>query len=112
MFANDEIVYSAPPADTKSKLSRRMAGRLEIPFLGRIPIDPQLMQACDAGDVYPGAYNRPETADAFRHTAERVLMLDSREKNGRNKRDSERSTDNANSNSCFRRQINPAFRPL
>lgn len=54
----------------------QMARQLEIPFLGRIPIDPQIMHACDTGGVYLGTYSRPETADAFRHAAERVLMLD------------------------------------
>jgi ATP-binding protein involved in chromosome partitioning len=55
----------------------QMASQLEIPFLGRIPIDPQIMHACDTGGVYLGTYSRSDTADAFRRAAERVLMLDS-----------------------------------
>jgi len=58
----------------------QMARQLEITFLGRIPIDPQIMHACDTGGVYLGTYSRPDTADAFRHAAERVLMLDSQRK--------------------------------
>jgi predicted Fe-Mo cluster-binding NifX family protein len=54
----------------------QMARQLEIPFLGRIPIDPQIMHACDTGGVYLGTYSRSETADAFRNAAERLLALD------------------------------------
>jgi hypothetical protein len=47
--------------------AEEMAARLEVPFLGRLPLDPEIARLCDAGDIesYP-----PET---FRPLAERII---------------------------------------
>jgi Mrp family chromosome partitioning ATPase len=41
--------------------SERMAARLGVPFLGRLPIDPGIALLCDAGriETYPGAMFQP-----------------------------------------------------
>ncbi|GAH44812.1 unnamed protein product, partial [marine sediment metagenome] len=39
-----------------------MAKQMGVPFLGRIPIDPQIVQACDAGKPYVSHYSRTPTA--------------------------------------------------
>jgi hypothetical protein len=46
-----------------------MAVQLGIPFLGRLPIDPEIARLCDAGRIedYPIA--------AFRPMAERIAAL-------------------------------------
>jgi ATP-binding protein involved in chromosome partitioning len=46
-----------------------VAARLGVPFLGRLPIDPQIAQLCDAGCVedYP--------AEAFQPMADRIVEL-------------------------------------
>jgi len=61
----------------KSGGGEQMAGQLGITFLGRIPIDPQIMNTCDTGGLYLNNYSRPQSADAFKRVAERVLMLES-----------------------------------
>ncbi|MCK4788537.1 MAG: P-loop NTPase [Desulfobacteraceae bacterium] len=53
-----------------------MARQLGIHFLGRIPIDPQIVHACDTGQLYVGNYSRNETAEALKKVTERILMLD------------------------------------
>jgi predicted Fe-Mo cluster-binding NifX family protein len=53
-----------------------MANQLGIRFLGRVPIDPRIVRACDAGKLYFGKDNRNETAKAFSQMTEAVLMLE------------------------------------
>ena len=46
-----------------------MAAQLDIPFLGRLPIDPEIARLCDAGRIedYP--------IHAFRPMAEQIVAL-------------------------------------
>ena len=43
----------------------KMAQEMNVPFLGRIPIDPAVAIACDAGQPFIYHYNRTETAKAM-----------------------------------------------
>jgi predicted Fe-Mo cluster-binding NifX family protein/MinD-like ATPase involved in chromosome partitioning or flagellar assembly len=54
----------------------RMAAQMGVPFLGRVPIDPNVVQACDAGVpvVQPGAEG--PTAEAFEAVVGPLLALD------------------------------------
>ena len=51
--------------------AEEMAGDLGIPFLGRLPIDPEIARLCDAGHIedYP--------IQTFKPTAERIVALTS-----------------------------------
>jgi len=49
-----------------------MAMSMNVPFLGRIPIDPQIVEACDSGQPYVDKYRQSQTARAFR---EAVTLL-------------------------------------
>jgi len=49
-----------------------MAREMEVPSLGRIPLDPQVVQASDAGQPFIYFYGKTETASAFRRLAEAV----------------------------------------
>jgi Mrp family chromosome partitioning ATPase/predicted Fe-Mo cluster-binding NifX family protein len=60
----------------KSGGGEEMARQLGIDFLGRIPIDPQIVQACDAGQPYAGNDNEDETARAFSQVTQSVLRLE------------------------------------
>jgi len=53
-----------------------MAGQMHVPFLGRIPIDPQIVQSCDAGKPFVYHYNQSQTAKAFEKTLNPILELD------------------------------------
>jgi predicted Fe-Mo cluster-binding NifX family protein len=53
----------------------RMAGEMGVPFLGRIPLDPQVGEACDAGTPYVQHFARTETAKAFEHVIQPILAL-------------------------------------
>ncbi|MBC8218356.1 MAG: P-loop NTPase [Planctomycetes bacterium] len=57
-----------------------MARQLGIHFLGRIPIDPQIVQACDTGQPYVSNDRRNETAKAFSQVTQHVLMLENQGK--------------------------------
>jgi ATP-binding protein involved in chromosome partitioning len=43
-----------------------MAQQMGVPFLGRIPIDPQIVQACDSGQPYVQYYSSSQAAQAFK----------------------------------------------
>jgi ATP-binding protein involved in chromosome partitioning len=49
-----------------------MATEMNVPFLGRIPIDPQIVEACDAGQPYVDMYRQSQAARAFQ---EAVTLL-------------------------------------
>ena len=57
----------------KSGGGERMAGQMDVPFLGRIPIDPQIVQACDSGRPYVQHFGSSQTAKMF-HEAIRPLL--------------------------------------
>jgi len=42
-----------------------MANEMHVPFLGRIPLDPQIVQACDSGRPFVYHYNQTQTAKVF-----------------------------------------------
>jgi len=60
----------------KSGGGQEMANQMNVPFLGRIPIDPQIVQSCDAGQPYVYHYSRSETAKAFKKAMQPLLELD------------------------------------
>jgi Mrp family chromosome partitioning ATPase len=53
-----------------------MARQMGVPFLGRIPIDPKIVEACDAGTPYILHYARTEAAKAFAQAIQPILELD------------------------------------
>ncbi len=53
-----------------------MANEMHVPFLGRIPIDPQIVQACDSGRPFVYHYNQSQTAKTFEKILEPILKLD------------------------------------
>jgi len=60
----------------KSGGGREMANQMNIPFLGRIPIDPQIVHACDSGQPYIRYYANSEAAKAFKPVIQSVLEID------------------------------------
>ncbi len=53
----------------------QMASEMKVPFLGRIPIDPAVGQACDDGKPFVDHYSRTETAQAFERIIAPILSL-------------------------------------
>ena len=53
-----------------------MAKQMGVPFLGRIPIEPQIVQSCDSGKPFLYHYNQNQTAKAFEKTLNPILELD------------------------------------
>ena len=53
----------------------RMASEMAVPFLGRIPIDPAIGEACDDGKPFIYHYSRTETAKAFERIIAPMLLL-------------------------------------
>jgi len=60
----------------KSGGGETMANQMNVPFLGRIPIDPQIVQACDSGRPFVHYYNKSQTAKAFEKLLNPILELD------------------------------------
>jgi predicted Fe-Mo cluster-binding NifX family protein len=53
----------------------RMAREMGVPVLGRVPIDPQIVEACDAGTPYLQACAGSPTAEALAAIVEPLLAL-------------------------------------
>jgi len=54
----------------------RMAGEMKVPFLGRIPIDPAIGQACDDGMPYVFQFPKTQAGKEFRKIIEPLLNLE------------------------------------
>ncbi|HCE43990.1 MAG TPA: ATP-binding protein [Lentisphaeria bacterium] len=57
-----------------------MAKEMKVPFLGRIPVDPAIGEACDSGNPFI-YYSKTETAKAFERAIEPILALSERDEN-------------------------------
>jgi len=53
-----------------------MAKQMGVPFLGQIPIDPQIVQSCDAGQPYVYHCSKSQTAKAFERVSNLIIELD------------------------------------
>jgi len=61
----------------KSGGGKDMAARMAVPFLGKIPIDPEVVRACDLGmPIVRSGDNQSETAEAFGPATRALLKLD------------------------------------
>jgi len=60
----------------KSGGGEQMAKQMNVPFLGRIPIDPQIVRACDSGQPYVQHYSSSQTAQAFKEAMLSLLELE------------------------------------
>ena len=56
----------------------KLASEMGVPFLGRIPIDPQVVEAGDSGRPFISSYPESETAKAFNEVMQPVLGRDSK----------------------------------
>jgi Mrp family chromosome partitioning ATPase/predicted Fe-Mo cluster-binding NifX family protein len=57
----------------KSGGGENMALAMSVPFLGRIPIDPQIVEACDSGQPYVDKYRQSQAAKAFSEAVARLV---------------------------------------
>lgn len=53
----------------------RMADEMNVPFLGAIPIDPQIAIACDDGQAFISAYASSPTAETMRKIIQSLVSL-------------------------------------
>ncbi len=54
---------------------KRMASEMGVPFLGQIPIEPQVTVCCDTGRPYIQAFPDSATSKAFRQAIKPILRL-------------------------------------
>ncbi len=57
-----------------------MASDMQVPFLGRIPLEPKIVEAGDSGKPYLEYYRESETAKAFNRVIEPLLTLNPQRK--------------------------------
>jgi Mrp family chromosome partitioning ATPase len=60
----------------KSGGGEQMARQMNVPFLGQIPIDPQIVRSCDSGQPYIQHYSSSQTAKAFKEAIATLFELD------------------------------------
>jgi ATP-binding protein involved in chromosome partitioning len=59
----------------KSGGGEKLAEDLKVPFLGKIPLDPQIVIASDAGEPYVYFYSKTRTAETFAKIVEKLLHI-------------------------------------
>ncbi len=64
----------------KSGGGESMATAMNVPFLGRIPIDPQIVEACDSGKPYIDSYRQSQAAQAFAKAVSLLVGQESRQR--------------------------------
>lgn len=60
----------------KSGGGERMSREMGVPFLGRVPIDPKMVDASDAGESYLAAYPDSPAASAFNRAVQPILNME------------------------------------
>jgi predicted Fe-Mo cluster-binding NifX family protein len=53
-----------------------MANEMQVPFLGYIPMDTQIVQSCDSGKPFVSQYKQSQTAKAFEKIISPVLEIE------------------------------------
>lgn len=72
--------FVCPKCGTRTNIfktggGKLMANDMGVPFLGRIPIGPEIVQACDDGKPYVNHYPNSETAKAFEKIIAPILEI-------------------------------------
>lgn len=67
----------APPEDSGTKTPQKMAIDFEIPYLGSIPMDPNMLSACESGCSFMEAYPESAAAGAFGSIVEKIVAATS-----------------------------------
>jgi len=57
----------------KSGGGEKMAADMNVPFLGRVPMDPEIARACDQGTPYISSFAESESAKAFSNALELLI---------------------------------------
>lgn len=60
----------------KSGGGEELARSMGVPFLGKIPMDPKIVQVCDSGEPFVSHYAKTDTAKAFENILKPVLEMD------------------------------------
>ena len=73
--------FVCPQCGTKTDIFKTgggkvMADDMGVPFLGSIPIDPRIVEACDGGRPYVEHYADSETAKAFERIVSPILEME------------------------------------
>jgi MinD superfamily P-loop ATPase len=55
---------------------KRMARDMGVPFLGSIPMDPKIAEACDSGQAFVRHYAATPTAEIMRKIIQPIAALD------------------------------------
>ncbi|MBN1764337.1 MAG: Mrp/NBP35 family ATP-binding protein [Sedimentisphaerales bacterium] len=59
--------------------AEEMARQMEVPFLGRLPIEPQITQSCDEGTPFIYHYGQTETAKIFETIMQPIMSMQTNE---------------------------------
>ena len=77
--------FVCPKCTTKSMIfapssggAEKMAGEMNVPFLGAVPIDPRIAKSCDLGEDLLEEFQDSPAVQSLRNIAERVVEFCSR----------------------------------
>lgn len=63
----------SPPLDTGGKTPAQMAADFGVPYLGSIPMDPNMLSACERGCSFLEAFPDSAASGAFEEIVQKVV---------------------------------------
>ena len=68
------MVMSGKGGVGKTSVAANLAMAMNIPFLGRIPLDPKMVQCADAGESYMEKYPDSEVTKAYNQVVAKIMQ--------------------------------------
>jgi nitrogenase subunit NifH len=66
------------PENTSNNTPQGMAQKFSVPYLGKLPMDPNMMRACEEGKSFLELFPDSTAASAFREVVNRLVMITDR----------------------------------
>jgi Flp pilus assembly CpaE family ATPase len=74
LFLKAKVFAPAEDSTGKTATPLKMATDFEIPYLGSIPMDPNMLAACESGLSFLEAHPGSAAAGAFRSIVEKIVV--------------------------------------
>jgi hypothetical protein len=70
----ESALFKLPAGDSEHS-PMGMAQRFQVPYLGKLPMDPNMMRACEEGKSFLELFPDSTAAPAFRQVVQHVMQV-------------------------------------